>query len=127
MQQAVPKSVASNNSSAAIFEITGTSQAGINLYLLLPQYMTQTSGSDRLTILFVPTDVSVDSTGAGDPTNPAISGWLNTNLYDLPSDAIIGSGGTSKVFLGGQVVPSVSEKAGACSGDIILSVSYNGT
>lgn len=124
VHQGAPKSVASDNSSAAIFEITGTSQAGINLYLQLPQYMTHTSGSDRLTILFGPTDASVDTTSAGDPTNPAISGWLNTDPYDLPDNAIVGGSGTD-IYLGGKVVPSPNQTAGDYEAAIVLTVSYN--
>jgi hypothetical protein len=124
VQQGVPKSVASNNSSAAIFEITGASQSGINLYLQLPQYMTHTSGSDRLTILFGPTDASVDTTSAGDPTDPSISGWLNTDPYDLPSDVIIGGSGTD-LYLGGKIVPSPNQTPGNYEAEIVLTVNYN--
>jgi hypothetical protein len=87
--------------------------------------MTHTSGSDRMTILFGPTDASVDTTSAGDPTNPSISGWLNVDPYDLPSAAVIGSGGTD-LYLGGKVLPSPNQMAGDYEAEIVLTVSYNG-
>ena len=125
VQQGVTKSVASNNSNAATFSITGASRSGINMYLQLPQYMSHTSGGDRMTILFSSTDASVDTTAAGDPTGAGISGWLNTNPYELPGGALIGSGGTD-LYLGGKVVPHPLQTPGNYEADIVLTVVYNG-
>lgn len=125
VRQGVPTTILADNSSAAIFRISGNSQAGINLRLQLPSYMSHISGSDRLTILFDATSVSVDTTAANDPTNPGISGWLSTNPYSLPSAAIIGSGGTD-IYLGGEIVPSPLQAAGNYEAEIVLTVAYNG-
>lgn len=125
VRQGVPKSVASDNTNAATFRITGASQAGVNLYLQLPQYMSHTGGSDRMTILFGSTDASVDTTAAGDPTGAGISGWLNTNPYELPGAALIGSGGTD-LYLGGKIVPSPLQTPGNYEAEIVLTVAYNG-
>lgn len=124
VQQGVPKTIPEDNSSAAVFRITGASRAGINLRLQLPSYMTHTSGSDRLTILFDPTSVSVDTTAAGDPTGAGISGWLATDPYSLPGAAVIGSAGTD-IYLGGEVVPSPLQTAGTYEAEIVLTVAYN--
>jgi hypothetical protein len=40
---------------------------------------------------------------------------------------VIGSGGMTKLFLGGKVVPSANQTSGAYSGDLVLSVAYDGT
>lgn len=125
VQQGVAKSVASNSSSAAIFRISGASRSGINMYLQLPQYMSHTSGIDRLSIVFGSTVASVDTTAAGDPTDPGVSGWLNTNPYDLPGGALIGSGGTD-LYLGGKILPHPFQSAGNYEADIVLTVAYNG-
>lgn len=127
VMQGVPSSVANNNSSAAIFEITGQGGSGADLYLQLPEYLTLSDGSDRITITFNSTDASVDTTGAGDPaTMDASKGWQNTNPYNLPAAAVIGAAGTD-VYLGGKVIPSPNQKAGSYSGDIVLTVAYNGS
>lgn len=124
--QGVLSSIANNNSSAAIFEISGESGSGVDLYLQLPEYLSLSDGSARMTITFSSTDASVDTTGAGDPTTMnAGKGWQNTNPYNLPAAAIIGSSGTD-VYLGGKVIPSPNQKAGNYSGDIVLTVAYNG-
>lgn len=127
IMQGVPSSVANNNASAAIFEITGQGGSGVDLYLQLPEYLALSDGSDRMTITFSSTDASVDTTGAGDPTTMnASNGWQNTNPYNLPAAAVIGAAGTD-VYLGGKVIPSPNQKAGSYSGDIVLTVAYNGS
>jgi hypothetical protein len=125
--QGVPASVANNNANAAIFSIIGESGAGITIFMQLPEYVSLSDGSDRMQIIFGPSDASVDTTGAGNPTGMNGSlGWQNTNPYNLPAATLIGSTGTN-VYLGGKVTPSVNQKAGNYSGDIVVTVSYNGS
>lgn len=125
--QGVPKSIGNNDDdSSAIFTITGDADAGISLNLVLPQYLTLAGGSDRMTIIFNATSLSIDTIGTANPST-VVGNFVNINPYLVPSGVDIGTGGTSKVFLGGKVVPTVNQKAGAYSGDLVLSVSYNGT
>ena len=125
--QGVPKTIANNDATAGVFSISGQADAGIAVYFQLPEYLALSSGSDRMQITFSSTDCSVDTTGADDPTTMAgTQGWQDTDPRSLPGTIIIGSGGTS-VYLGGKVVPSLFQSAGSYSGDIILTVSYNGT
>ncbi len=126
--QAVPKSIGYNNdASSAIFTITGEASAGINLQLILPEYVSLSDGSDRMTIIFSSTDAAVDTTTVTPSTISASDGWINQNPYYLPASAVIGSAGTTKIYLGGKIVPSVDQTPGTYSGDIVLSVSYNGS
>lgn len=124
IDRGVPNDIPVDNSGAAVFRISGNSRAGINLRLLLPNYMTHISGNDHLTILFDATSASVDTTAAGDPTAAGISGWLATNPYSLPSAAVIGSGGTD-IYLGGKVIPSPGQLSGLYEAEIVLTVAYN--
>ena len=126
--QGVPKSIGYNNdASSSIFTITGEPSAGINLQLILPQYVSLSDGSDRMTIIFSSTDAAVDTTIATPSTVGASDGWINQNPYNLPTAAVIGSAGTTRIYLGGKIVPSIDQSPGAYSGDIVLSVYYNGT
>jgi hypothetical protein len=126
--QGIPKSVANTDGAAGIFTMSGTANAGISLYLELPDYLTLADGSDRMVIAFNTTDASVDTTGGGDPTGMVGGdGYLNTNPYSLPSTANLSNAGAANIYLGGRVIPTVDQKAGAYSGDIVLTVSYNGT
>ncbi len=125
--QGVTASIANNNASAAIFTISGQANAGVTLYFQLPEYLTLTTGGDRMNISFSATDASIDTTGANNPATMAgTKGWQDTDPRGLPSTATIGSAGTS-VYLGGKVYPSAFQQAGSYSADIILTVSYNGT
>lgn len=125
--QGVPKTMGNDDDdSSAIFTITGDPDDGINLQFTLPEYLTLSNGSDRMTVIFDAASMSIDTTGTASPST-VVGAFVDKNPRAVPSGVVIGSAGASKVFLGGKVVPSVNQKAGAYSGDIILSVSYNGT
>lgn len=126
--QGVPTTIANNNSSAAIFTIAGAAQSGILIYFQLPEYLSLSDNSDRMTVVFGATDCSVDSTAVGDPTQMNASrGWQNVNPHAIPSGTAVGGGGQTNIYLGGKVYPSAGQKAGSYSADIILTVAYEGT
>lgn len=125
--QGVPKTIGNNDDdSSAIFTITGDVSAGILLNVILPEYLTLAGGSDRMTILFDAASLSIDTIGTATPST-VVGTFVNINPRAIPSGVDIGSSGTSKIFLGGKVVPSINQKAGAYSGDLVLSVTYDGT
>ena len=124
--QGIPKSIANSDASAGVFTISGEGGAGISIYAELPDYLATASGDDRMTVSFTTTDASVDTTAN---VNPAAfgSGWQNTNPNNFPSATVVGTPATqSAVFLGGKVIPSVDQAAGAYTADIVLTVAYNG-
>ncbi len=123
--QGVPKTIArTNDDSVAIFTITGEHGAGINLQLILPEYINLADGSDRMPIVFRATDAAVDTNGATPSTVVAADGWVDQNPYILPAGATIGATNT-RIYLGGKVNPSSNQKAGAYTNDIVLMVAYN--
>lgn len=127
--QGMPKTIGNNmDDSSAIFTITGQGGAGINLQLALPEYLSLPDGSDRMSVIFRSADAAVDTSNTATPSTMAAGdGWINQNPYLLPAGAVIGSSGSNtKLYLGGRVVPSSNQKAGVYSGNIVLSVSYNG-
>ena len=126
--QGVAKSVANNDAaSAGIFTINGEPGAGISTYMTLPQYIATTTGDDRMNIAFRNTDLSIDSTSNADPSTFG-DGWQDVDPNNIPSGLVIGSDVTphTMLFIGGRVIPSVDQAAGAYSGDIIVTVAYNG-
>ena len=124
----IPKEISCNDDdSSAIFTITGEPSAGINLQFILPEYLSLTDGSARVPIIFSSDDAAVDTAIATPSTMDAADGWINQNPRDLPAGAVIGSGGMTRVYLGGKIAPPANLKAGTYNGDIVLSVSYNGT
>jgi len=115
-----------DDDSSAIFTITGQTGAGINLQFILPEYLVLADGSDRIPVRFGATDAAVDTNGATPSTVVAGDGWVNQNPYILPAAASIGSNvsANTRVYLGGQLNPSINQKAGAYSADLILMVAY---
>ena len=125
--QGIATTIGNGNAAAGIYAITGAASAGIAIYMALPDYVALANGSDRMVIAFSSTDASIDSLGGADPTGMvAGAGWQNTNPHSFPSATVIGSGGTTNIYLGGKVIPTVDQTAGAYTGDIVLTVAYNG-
>ncbi len=126
--QGVAVTIGNNvNASSGIFNILGQASAGIAISFTLPEYIALADGSDRMTIGFSSTDATVDSNNTTPAGVVGGDGWVNTNPNSLPAATVIGSGGQTNVYLGGRVYPAVDQTAGAYTGDIILTVAYNGT
>jgi len=114
---------------SGIFTITGSGAANISCYMQLPDYVALSTGVDRMTIAFSTTDATFSVLAAAAPSTPSAPGvgaTLNTNPHNLTGTAI-GAAGTSQIFLGGKVIPSVNQTAGAYSADIVLTVAYTGS
>lgn len=124
--QGVASSIANNNAAAGVFTIAGEGGAGISIYMQLPDYLATATGDDRLVIAFSSTDASVDSTANVAPATFG-AGWQNVDPHNFPSATVIGTLGASAIFLGGKVLPTVDQAAGAYTGDIVLTVAYNGS
>ncbi len=124
--QGVPTTIANNNANAGVFTITGQGASGLSIFMQLPDYLSTATGDDRLVVAFSTTDASVDSTTNTTSTTFGV-GWQNTNPHNFNSAVTMGGGGQAAIFLGGKVLPTVDQAAGAYTGDIILTVAYNGT
>ncbi len=126
--QGVPKTVSKAAAEAGIFTIGGAANAGIAMYMQLPDYVVLADGSDRMVIAFAVTDANVDTTGGGDPTAfVAADGYADQDPHNLPSGANLSDAGAANIYLGGRVNPTVDQTAGAYSGEIVLTVAYNGS
>jgi hypothetical protein len=125
--QGVAKSVAKTDALAGIFRVTGEEDANIAIYMQLPDYLATATGDDRMVVAFSTTDLNVDTTAAADPTGfVAANGWIDEDPHNVSSATDIGSVATD-LYLGGRVIPSVDQAAGAYSADIVLTVAYTGT
>jgi hypothetical protein len=114
---------------SGIFAISGAADADISCYMQLPDYVALATGADRMTIAFSTTDATFSVLAAGAPSTPSAPGLgatLNTDPHNL-TGTVIGAAGASQIFLGGKVIPSVNQAAGAYSADIVLTVAYIGT
>ncbi len=125
--QGVAKTVAKTAATAGIFNVTGLEDADLAVYFQLPDYLATATGDDRMVISFSVTDLNVDTTAANDPTGfVAANGWIDEDPHNVTSSVDIGSTGLD-MYLGGKVIPSVDQAAGAYTADIILTVAYNGS
>lgn len=128
--QGVPKvQDETSDANSGIFSIAGAPSANIACYFQLPDYVALADGSDRMPITFSTTDATFSVLAAAAPSTPAAPGagaTLNTSPRNLTGTAI-GAGGAAQIFLGGEVIPTVNQTAGAYSADIVLTVSYTGS
>jgi len=126
--QGVPVSVSNaSNDSSGVFRIVGAPAREISVYLALPEYLSHTTGGqDRMVISFADTDGAWDD--AQGPLPAPESGTSTTfNPYATQTLTLDAVGGNMALFLGGTVHPSVDQTAGAYSGDIVMTVAYNGS
>lgn len=130
--QGVPKTVDKNTAEAAVFDITGQANADLLLYLSLPEFIATSTGDDRMVIAFADNTLDIDTAGvaAGDPTAFA-GGWQGEDPENpmgvAGGEPCIGDAGYCSLYLGGKVIPTLDQTAGAYTGDIILTVAYQGT
>lgn len=125
--QGVTKTIANDDASAGVFSITGAEDAIIAIYMQLPDYLSTATGDDRMVVSFSTTDLNVDTTATATPPGfVAADGWIDEDPHNVTTAADIGSGGTD-LYLGGKVLPSVDQAAGAYTADIVLTVAYTGT
>ncbi|PWB76177.1 hypothetical protein C3F09_01115 [candidate division GN15 bacterium] len=123
--QGVAKSVADNTADAGVFTISGQASSQITVYMQLPEYL-QGPGNDRMVISFSTTGAVFDPSGNVDPTTPGL-GHSDENPHAFSNGLTLSAGGAAAIFLGGRVIPSVNQAAGAYSGDIVVTVAYNGS
>ncbi len=118
-----------SDANSGIFTITGAASSNIACYFQLPEYIALANGTDRMPITFSSTDATfsvLDAAAPSTPSAPGAGATLNTSPRNLTGTAI-GVGGTSQIFLGGKVIPSVNQAAGAYAADVVLTVSYTGS
>ncbi len=107
---------------AGEWTVTGTTNAEVIVDFELPDSLVTTDSLSFLTIVFTGTDGSYDDeTGAGQ-TVPA--GVIDPNG---PNTLNIGAGGTLMIWIGGIVLPAVSQTGGDYASDVILLVAYTGS
>ena len=114
---------------SGIFTISGAANAGLSIYIQLPDYLALASGADRMLVAFSNQDCTfsvLDAAAPSTPSAPGAGALLNQDPRVLVGTTV-GAGGVSQIFLGGKVTPAVNQTAGAYSGDIVCTVAYTGT
>lgn len=123
--QGVAKVVAKNDADAGVFTLGGQANTQVTIYMQMPEYL-QGPSNDRMVVAFGTQDVNIDTTGN---VNPATfgAGYPNRDPHNLPTVTLRATDGSAHLFLGGKVIPSVNQTAGAYTADIVITVAYNGS
>jgi hypothetical protein len=111
---------------AGVFQITGEGDMEISMFLQLPDYLWNSTNTDRLVIAFSATDADIDTTAAGTPAVHGGGAIVDQDPHAIPETALGGAGNILQIFLGGTVYPTVDQRAAAYDADIILTVAYTG-
>jgi hypothetical protein len=126
--QGVPVTVSNaSNDSSGVFRIVGAPGREVSIYLALPEYLSHTTGGqDRMVISFASTDGAWDDSQGPLPA-PEDGTSTAFNPYQSQTLTLDAVGGNMAIFMGGTVHPSVDQTAGSYSGDIVMTVAYNGS
>jgi hypothetical protein len=112
----IPKKVSKSDAGAAAeFHISGVAGDEMSIEFTLPKYMN--SGSFNMQMIFGETDCSMDSSATPDQSNPVfddLDPW-HPLVYRLGSTGLT-------IWLGGMVVPDLSQPQGDYSATIVLTV-----
>ncbi|KAA3636180.1 MAG: hypothetical protein DWP97_03225 [Calditrichaeota bacterium] len=106
---------------AGEWTITGVANAEVTLDMTLPDSLVTLDSLAFLRISFSSTDASYDDGTGGGQTAPA--GVIDPSNF---STLRLGAGATLVVWIGGTVLPSISQTGGDYSSDVVLTVAYTG-
>lgn len=116
----IPKTISKYTAGAAAeFHVTGTPGAEMIIEFTLPTYMNQSGYNMQM--VFQKTDCAMDSSATPDQTNPGLD---NQDPWH-PITYRLGSNGLT-IWLGGMVIPRLSQNPGSYSGTIVLTVTPTG-
>lgn len=111
---------------AGVFQITGAGGKEISMHLQLPDYLWNSTNTDRLVIAFSSTDADLDTTAAGTPAAHGLGAIVDQDPHNLSDNNLGATDNILQIFMGGTVYPTVDQRADAYEADIILTVAYTG-
>lgn len=107
---------------AAEWEIIGIAGSEISLTFTLPGNLTLIDSTIVMPISFTNTDASFeDGTGGGQTAPAGIISPLG------PGAERLGAAGTLFIWLGGRVLPGLTQTGGNYAADLILTIAYTGS
>ena len=116
----IPKTITKYTAgSACEFQISGTAGDEISIDFTLPTYMN--AGSSNMQLIFRETDCAIDTSATPDQSNPEFNNldpW-HTLTYRIGSNGLY-------IWLGGIVVPGLTQTDGSYNSSIVITVTYTG-
>ena len=107
--------------SAGEWIISGVASAEVTVDITLPDSLVTVDSLAFMRISFSNTDASFDDGTGGGQTAPA--GTLDPASF---ATLRLGIGATLNVWIGGTVLPSISQTGGDYASDVVLTVAYTG-
>jgi hypothetical protein len=107
---------------AGEWQVNGSPSSQLSIDFTLPTVLYTADSSSTLMIQFNNTDASYDDGTGGGQTIP-----LGTVDPNGPSVLNLGVGGSLWFWIGGTVLPTISQTGGDYAADIILTVAYTGS
>ena len=108
---------------AADFSVVGSGGSEVALYLQLPEYLWNSTNTDRMQIAFASTDCEIDANVGTAATKVAPA---TVDPYNLPATALHAVSNILHVYLAGSVYPAVDQAVGSYAADIVLTAAYTG-
>ena len=108
---------------AADFSVVGSGGSEVALYLQLPEYLWNSTNTDRMQIAFSSTDCEIDANIGTAATKVAPA---TVDPYNLPATSLHATDNILHVYLAGSVYPAVDQAVGSYSADIVLTAAYTG-
>ncbi len=116
----IPKAISKTTAGlAAEFFISGTAGNEVTIEFALPTYMN--IGSSNMQVIFQETDCAIDTSATPDQSNPEFNNldpW-HTLTYRIGSSGLY-------VWLGGILVPGLTQSEGSYASNIVITVTYTG-
>ena len=106
---------------AGEWTINGAPSAELSIAFGLPDSLRTADTLSAMRVTFGAVDASYDDGSGGGQTSP--SGILNPNG---PSVLRLAAGGQMRIWIGGTVLPRISQTGGDYAADIMLTVAYTG-
>jgi hypothetical protein len=130
VMQGVPKTADKTVvAEAGVFQIGGAGGQEVSMQMQLPDYLwcSTADSEDRLVVAFSSIDADIDTTAAGTPAAHGPGAVVDQDPHSLSDMVMGGADNILQIFLGGTVYPTVDQRAGSYTADIILTVAYTGT
>ncbi len=134
VMQGVPDAVASGSADAGWFKVAGAESKEVSMYLQLPDYLwndSTTAGGasdeDRMVVAFKDNDLTIGILAASIAGTPGAGAITDLDPHNIAERAL---GATPNnelhLFLGGTVFPTVDQRTGVYSADIVFTAAYTG-
>ena len=116
----IPKTISKTTAGlAAEFYVSGTAGNEVTIDFALPTYMNL--GASHMQLIFRETDCAIDTSATPDQSSPQFNNldpW-HTLTYRIGSNGLY-------IWLGGIIVPGLTQTEGSYSSNIVITVTYTG-